>query len=864
MKLFISPNYVGKDKGDGGIRRVVEAQRKYLPSYGIEIVDNPEDADVVSVHAGIWVKTDKPVVSHCHGLYWAEYEWPDWAHSVNRDVVQSLRKADIVTAPSEWVADSLRRGMWLKPFVLGHGLDVEEWSPGRNQGYVLWNKTRVDAVCDPEPLNVLAKMASDIKFISTFGDYQPNVTITGLKTYAECKRYIRNAGVYLATSRETYGIGTLEAMACEVPILGWRWGGQAEFVQHKVSGYLARPGDYDDLLVGLRWCFANRKEAGKSARLSVPHWQDVMANYAMLYKLANIKQLGPKVSVIITCYNLAQYLEDAVKSVLNSQPKFKDFEIIVVDDASPDSTPEVVNKLTELAPDKIRYIRNDTNLYLAGSLNVGIEAARGKYIVPLDADNMVGENALKILSDALDKDRDIDIVYGAMEVIEPSGKKFVSGWPGEFEFNFQMMQRNQCPSTSMYRKRVWEQSGGYRRRYKTAEDADFWTRAVSLGFKPKRVTDAVTLIYRDRPDSMSHTNKQTDWTSWFPWSRNQSITPFGVIPEPSKKLRVPTFEPPFVSVIIPVGPDHTEIVIDAVDSVVAQTFERWECIVINDSGKKIKWLPPFVKVIDVPDAPKGPSVARNLGIKASRAETFIPLDADDYLQPTALDTMYSVYKNNGGYVYCDWIVHETREIKTTPEYKCEDFLRLLPHAVTALYPVKAWREVGGFDEQMEAWEDWDFALSLASYGYCGTRVPEALFSYRVRAGQRREMHYANRDKYKEIILNKWKDYIVGGKQLMGCRGCGGSRANVPSSYNVNKVSSPVTANVDGMVLLEYTKTAAGTISYRGPATGTLYRFSNDSDHRIRYVFKADAEALLQRQEFKLFVPQDPKPELVVA
>ena len=69
MKLYLTPQYTRPDTdGAGGIRRVVEAQMKYLPEHGIEIVQSPKEADVVNVHATEVV--DHPcVVLSCHGLY---------------------------------------------------------------------------------------------------------------------------------------------------------------------------------------------------------------------------------------------------------------------------------------------------------------------------------------------------------------------------------------------------------------------------------------------------------------------------------------------------------------------------------------------------------------------------------------------------------------------------------------------------------------------------------------------------------------------------------------------------------------------------------------------------------------------------
>lgn len=861
LKLCILPDFRGADNADGGIRRVVEAQRKWLPEYDIDPTMRLEEADVLACHAGLWADTDVPVVSHCHGLYWNEYDWPAWAINMNRLVIDAMRMADVVTAPSEWVGNILRRGMWLNPIVLHHGIDIEDWVPSQNEGYVLWNKTRTDPICDPAHLDELAKRALHRTFVSTFGTPMPNVKITGKLPFYEGKEYIQRAGVYLCTSRETFGIGTLEAMASGVPVLAFNWGGQKEFVQHKVNGYLVAPYNYDALAEGLEYCIDHRRELGAAGRELVAKqftWQVVMHKYAEVYKALHQfgHHTGPKVSVIIPNYKLERFLPDAVRSVLD-QENFDDFEIIVVNDCSPTWDSEVLP-----SDPCIRVLNTPKNLYLAGALNYGIDHARGKYIFPLDADNMMGSRTLRVLADALDQDKGIDIAYGRVQFVSESGEPAheigndgISTWPPrQFDFRYQMMHRNQIPSSSMYRRKVWQQSGGYRTRCRTAEDADFWCRTTRLGFRPKHITDAVTLIYRNRSDSMSRVEADWAWNAWYPESYDTKLTPFGV---QGHHVNVPTYEPPLVSVVIPVGPGHEQVVIDAVDSVAAQTFQKWECIVVNDTDAPLVGLPPFVKVLGGGGG-KGPSIARNVGIKASTAHTFLLLDADDYLQPNALDLMYQTYKQGAtpSYVYSDWFAGD--EVKHTADYDCYALLQKMPHAVTALYPRAAWTAVGGFDESIEAWEDWDFLIAINSVGYCGVRVPMPLFHYRLDSGFRREALYARQDDLKEVVRQKWYEYIHGGKQLMACGSCGGASAAPPMSARAQ-----VSANGD-MVMMEFLGEHMEPRTYRGQVSGTSYKFGNDSGHKMRYVYKSDAQGLLSMGVFKVYEVMNSVPALVAS
>ncbi|KKL59016.1 hypothetical protein LCGC14_2219570, partial [marine sediment metagenome] len=615
-----------------------------------------------------------------------------------------------------------------------------------------------------------ARLAPEVPFESTYGDPNiPNLQVTGLLPYHEGKDAISKAAVYLCTTRETFGIGTLEAMAAGVPVVGWAWGGQREIIEHRKTGWLCPPGDFGGLIEGIKWALQNRKRVGARARAAVKQhwtWAHRMRDYVTLYeRLVEEKaqrQAGPTVSVVTACYNLAQYLPDTIAS-LQAQT-MPNWECIIVDDASPDDTAEVAAALAAQDP-RIKVVTNEQNLYLAGTLNSGIEAAKGRYILPLDADNMIEPWTLEVLARSLDEDRGVDIAYGACRFVLEDGitrdtsvsPDGVSSWPPEFSFRAQMQHKNQIPSTCMYRREAWERSGGYRRRCRTAEDAEYWTRVTSLGFVPKRVTSRPTLIYRQRDDSMSRVVPDWDWTAWFPWSRHMNLVPFGVEERPPARLNdgitwaVSSYEPAKIAVIIPVGPGHQGLVIDALDSLEAQTYRQWECIVVNDTGEPLTVPHPWVTVIDTLGQ-EGPGAARNAGIAASKAPLFVPLDADDFLQSDALELMIAVWERDGGVVYGQWWDDKADGISLwdPPEYDAKLLVtKGCIHAVTALYPKSAWAAVEGFDPTISHWEDWDFQIKLAHIGVCGTKVSEPLWTYRKLTGTRREANFAAFEQGKE-------------------------------------------------------------------------------------------------------------------
>lgn len=853
LKVHLYPHF--SDEATGGIPRVVEGQIRHLPKFGIELVDDPEEADVIAAHATIpstYIKRfpRKTFVAICHGLYWSEYGWSLGTLKINAEVMENILVSDAVATCSEWVANSIRRHTSRPVSVIMHGVDMEDWQGEPSKDYVLWNKTRPDPVCDPEPMNQVAALLPTTRFISTFGKEAFNIALTGSLPFADAKKLIAQAGVYLCTTRETFGIGTLEALACGVPVVGFNFGGQAEFIEHKVDGWLSPPGDIQDLARGILWALENHSAIASACRAKAAmfSWEPIAEQYAKLFRETHERKNreGPRTSIIVTNYNLHKYLPAAVDSVIAQIDP--DWECIIVDDAStdPKSWPIVEEQVAR--DPRIRAIGNIQNVYLAEARNIGIRDAKGRYILPLDADDQLAPNAVGDLAEALDADRTISVAYGRVLFTEEDGVtlteygvKFQLGhsdWPFPFKHEQQLDQQNLLPYSSMYRREVWENVGGYRRRCKTAEDADLWCRLSSYGYRPEMVTKNDTLIYRNRLVSMSRKQGDVNWADWFIWSRNPELTPAGA--RTKEQMPVPSLDPIIVSVIIPVGPGHDRYLLDAIDSVDSQTFRNWECIVVNDTGKPFEMeFPSWVRILTA-EGSTGPAHARNMGIRASRGRLFLPLDADDYLQPDAMDLMYSTHQINKDVVYSDFWEDPQGELKVyqCPEFEPNELKRKgALHTVTALTPKAYWEAVGGYDETLPAWEDWDFQLLLADKGFCSQRVPMPLFTYRKHTGFRREENVKFFQKSKDSILSKWKDLWNGKKELMACSSCGNRRPiGIRAASRVAPVQREV--NSEEAVLIQYKGPKMGSTPYRG-ASGTVYWFA--ANEGPKYILRKDLE-----------------------
>ena len=279
MKVLMLP-YIDQAKGrSGGINRVVEGWHKTAAAHDITYV-KPESAsfDLFVSHAGsghaqtgVW-----PDIASTHGLYWANDYPVSKSHlSINARVIDEVRHAKVVTCPSLWVARTFQRDMRFTPHIIPHGIDWDEWQHDYDHSpFILWNKNRDDDACSTVAVTKLATTFPNLQFISTFGgdDAPGNMKIVGTMAHEQMKPLVQNAGLYLSTARETFGIGVLEAMASGVPVIGWNFGGNREIVTHGVTGYLAQPNNYDDLADGLEWCLKYREDLSFNAREAAKGW----------------------------------------------------------------------------------------------------------------------------------------------------------------------------------------------------------------------------------------------------------------------------------------------------------------------------------------------------------------------------------------------------------------------------------------------------------------------------------------------------------------------------------------------------------------------------------------------------------------
>lgn len=180
----------------------------------------------------------------------------------------------------------------------------------------------------------------------------------------------------------------------------------------------------------------------------------------------------PRVSMVMPVHNGARWLEEAIESVLAQD--FRDFELILVDDASRDGSPAIMAEAAARDP-RVRLVSLATNVGLPAALNRGFAEARGALHSWTSDDNLLRPAMLGRLVATLDAHPDADVVHADFMLINEHDKDLGVSHVGPIE---RLLYGNNVGACFLYRARVTEALGGYDTGLFGVEDYDFWLRAA--------------------------------------------------------------------------------------------------------------------------------------------------------------------------------------------------------------------------------------------------------------------------------------------------------------------------------------------------------------------------------------------------
>jgi glycosyltransferase involved in cell wall biosynthesis len=433
----------------------------------------------------------------------------------------------------------------------------------------------------------------------------------------------------------------------------------------------------------------------------------------------------PLVSVIIPCYNYGQYLKSCVDSL--NQQTFTDFEVLIVNDGSTDNSEEVARQLIATYPQmSIQLINQDNSGQPAISRNNGIHAARGQYILPLDADDYLDKRMITACVQILEQQAEIAIVSTDAIYFDENTSKRVNA----LEFNPQLLPyQNHLSYCSLYRYAVWESVGGYRSNVRGYEDWDFWIASSERGYHVYHLAEAL-FYYRVKPGGVysetGHHERELRAQMMInnPKSYRQDERDWAARLVGGQK-RVVISNRPLVSVIMPTHNRRKEL-LQAVESVLKQTYSHFELIIINDAGEEVKNILPSDERIRYTRLEKnqGAGGARNRGFELVKGEYVAFLDDDDCYYPEHLETLVGELEKNPqlGAVYSDAMQVEwrakgnsfeagNRRVVYSQDFSVDQMLVLnyIPNLCLMLR-AGLLKKAGGFDETLSALEDWEWLI----------------------------------------------------------------------------------------------------------------------------------------------------------
>lgn len=429
--------------------------------------------------------------------------------------------------------------------------------------------------------------------------------------------------------------------------------------------------------------------------------------------------MRPLVSVILPVYNTAFYLTKCLDSIIRQT--FKNIEIICVNDGSTDECPAILKDFA--ARDKRVKIINQENRGLAVSRNVGIEAAKGRYITFVDSDDWILPEMLELMVNAVENNP-VDFVVAGAEAFADTPEELprteeINKWLyTTCEEGIHVISRN-MPMTAcwsqLFKTETLRKNNIRFPDEKVAFEDEYWQYAFQIHCKAYYYLPQKLYQYRIRSTSITGSQKKTAvpldiirihrliveelekhnrLEQFVPElerlfrkqltraqifsgikhyvSVRKSIKHYLKIPGMSDAFYASIREDaesdvPF-SIIVPVY--NTEpYLVRCLDSVLAQSCDLFELICVDDASTdgSLKILQKYaakyknVKIVSVPHG--GVSAARNAGIDNASGKYVMFLDSDDFVEPDMLEIVYTYIQNN----MLDWLLFQLRLYNETTD-----------------------------------------------------------------------------------------------------------------------------------------------------------------------------------------------------
>jgi glycosyltransferase involved in cell wall biosynthesis len=202
----------------------------------------------------------------------------------------------------------------------------------------------------------------------------------------------------------------------------------------------------------------------------------------------------PRLSILMSVYNEEQYLELALRSLL--EQTYEDFDIRIVDDASTDRTPKILDAFAQKDA-RILVVTHEERKGLAQSLNELSQATSSEYLGRMDGDDICHPQRLSQQIAYLEWNRDTGVLGTACSLIDEQGKELGKFIPPQTDREIRQMMPKRNPMVHpsvIIRRTVLESAGGYDQHFKYSQDYELWSRVAD--YTQFRNLSAVLLSHR--------------------------------------------------------------------------------------------------------------------------------------------------------------------------------------------------------------------------------------------------------------------------------------------------------------------------------------------------------------------------------
>ena len=368
----------------------------------------------------------------------------------------------------------------------------------------------------------------------------------------------------------------------------------------------------------------------------------------------------PLISILVPTYNTDhEFLRECFESVLAQV--YDNWELCIVDDASPDEKVRDIIKEYAALDGRITYKFLKKNKHIAGATNEAVKLSSGEFISLFDHDDILWPNALYEVVKALNSDKKIDFLYSDEDKITENSHThlapfFKPDWNPDFLYSV-----NYITHFSTVRKTLLEKIGGFREEYNGAQDWDLFLRITSVTDKIYHIP---TIVYSWRIHDLS-TAKTTDSKPYVIEAQKDAIKddltrkgyPTAIVQQDPKHkgywmVEYPVKGSPLVSIVIPTKNQY-KVVKRCIASIYEKTtYENFEIILVDTGStdkRVLSWYKRLadqhenIKIVDWPEQPFSYARSCNEGARHAKGELLVMLNNDtevitpDWLEKLAGD-----------------------------------------------------------------------------------------------------------------------------------------------------------------------------------------------------------------------------------